>query len=141
MPDTGILKKTRFTLRFPPEVTEKPVTYHLVKDFNFKVNILRAKIVPGEEGKLLMEVEADEQDLERGLAYIRSEGVEVQALAKQVSWDQERCIHCGACTAVCGPGALFLDRETWLVGFDASRCVACEMCVPACPVRVIQVAF
>lgn len=135
------LKKTRVILRFPPEVTEKPITYHLVKDFGLKVNILRAKIVPDEEGKLLMEIEAPEQDLERALEFVRAEGVDVQPLSRQVVWDGQRCIHCGACTAVCGPGALSIDRRTWLVTFDPQRCVACELCVSACPVKVMRVTF
>lgn len=135
------LKKTRVILRFPPEVTEKPITYHLVKDFGLKVNILRAKIVPDEEGKLLMEIEAPEEDLERALEFVRAEGVDVQPLSRQVVWDEQRCIHCGACTAVCGPGALSIDRRTWLVTFDPQRCVACELCVSACPVKVMRVTF
>lgn len=135
------LRKTRVTLRFPPEVTEKPITYHLVKDFGLKVNILRAKIVPDEEGKLLMEIEAPEEDLEKALEFVRAEGVDVQPLSRQVVWDEQRCIHCGACTAVCGPGALSIDRQTWLLTFDSERCVACEMCVSACPVKVMRVTF
>lgn len=134
-------QKRRIILTFPPLVIEKPVTYHLVKDYNFKVNILRAKIVSGEEGRLLFEVQADEDDLERGLEFLRSEGVEVTPLSKEIRWNKEACTHCGACTAVCGSGALSLDMDTWHLSFDVDRCVACELCVNACPFGLLSVHF
>lgn len=133
--------KTRVTFRFPPEIAGKPLTYRLVKEFGFKVNILRAKIDPDEQGKLLMEIEASGENIEKGLQFVRSEGVEVDLLSKQVSWDENRCIHCGACTGVCIPGAFTLDRETYLVTFDPGKCIACEMCEQACPMNVVKVTF
>ena len=51
----------------------------------------------------------------------------------------ERCSHCGACTAVCPSGALYLDRNTREVGFERGRCVTCELCVRGCPLQAVEV--
>jgi ferredoxin len=52
---------------------------------------------------------------------------------------EERCTHCGACTAVCPTGALHIERPDMTVRFDQARCSVCELCVTACPPRVMKV--
>ena len=37
-------KKIKVTLYFPANKVTKPITYHLVKDYDLKVNILNADI-------------------------------------------------------------------------------------------------
>ncbi len=133
--------KRRFTIKFKPEETKKPLTYHLVKDYNLKVNILRADINEGQEGRLLMEVDANKADLEKGLDFLKAEGVEIIPLEQQLKWKKEECIHCGACTAVCFSGALKLDREKWEVILDSEKCVVCGLCVSACPLKIISIDF
>ncbi|MFA6696533.1 MAG: 4Fe-4S dicluster domain-containing protein [Sphaerochaeta sp.] len=46
---------------------------------------------------------------------------------------------CGACTAVCSSGALWMDSEAKLQ-FDVSHCVVCGLCVHACPMRLFEVS-
>ena len=41
---------TKVVLRFPPELTDQPVTYKLIKEYDLMVNILRGHIIPKEEG-------------------------------------------------------------------------------------------
>jgi len=135
------MKKVRFILEFPPECSDKPLTYHLVKDYDLKVNILRGTITAGKKGKLLIEVEAKEDNIERGLKFLTGQGVEIKPISQQVVVDEERCIHCGACTAVCFSGALDLDRNEWKLVFEPEKCVACELCVTACPLRLINIGF
>jgi len=135
------MKKVRFILEFPPECSDKPLTYHLVKDYDLKVNILRGTITAGKEGKLLIEVEAEEDNIEKGLKFLTGQGVEIKPISQQVVVDEEKCIHCGACTAVCFSGALDLDRNEWKLVFEPEKCVACELCVTACPLRLINVGF
>lgn len=93
--------RCRFTIKFPPESSKIPLTYHLIKDYDFMVNILRATISGEQEGRLLMEVEAEPDKLEQGLAFLKSHNVTIIPLNQQITVDQDRCIHCGACTAVC----------------------------------------
>lgn len=133
--------KRRFTIKFPPESTKIPLTYHLIKDYNLMVNILRAAITGEQEGRLLIEVEAEPDDLEHGLAFLKSHNVTIIPLDQQIRVDTSRCIHCGACTAVCFSGALTLDREKWELAFDHEKCVMCGLCVTACPLRIIRAEF
>ncbi|MEW6522880.1 MAG: NIL domain-containing protein [Bacillota bacterium] len=132
--------RTRVVLRFPADRVEQPITYHLIRDYGVRVNILRARVNPGEEGTLLLEIEAPDTELAAALEFAASEGVEVTPLAKQVLIDADSCIDCGACTAVCVTGALQLDTG-YRLAFDPGRCVACELCVGACPLRAIEVTF
>ena len=57
--------KRRLVLAFPPEMVEQPVTYHLIKDYELMVNILRANVTPNEEGRLVVEISGEKKDLLR----------------------------------------------------------------------------
>jgi len=135
------MPKKRFVLLFPPESIEKPLTYHLVKDFDLQVNILRATINPGKAGELLLEVEAGTEAIEKGLEYLKGHRVHIKPIVKKIRWTEEDCIHCGVCTAVCASGALSISRQTWKLEFDPEHCIACEFCVKACPLRLMAVSF
>jgi ABC-type methionine transport system ATPase subunit len=54
-------KKIKVTLYFPANEITKPVTYHLVKDYDLKVNILNADISLNKVGKLTMDIEGEEK--------------------------------------------------------------------------------
>lgn len=49
--------------------------------------------------------------------------------------DVEKCLYCGACTAVCPVYCLEL-KETRLIA-DNSKCINCTACVRMCPVGAI----
>lgn len=135
------MAKKRVVLTFPPELTEKPLTYHLVKDFDLAINILKAKITPGEEGTLVVELSnGSPQKIDDGLDFLARHGVAIEPLSKRITLQEEECIHCGSCTAVCKSGALSLGEENRLV-FDRDKCIVCELCVTACPMRIIKVTF
>lgn len=134
--------KKKVVLNFPPELTDKPITYRLVKDFDLAINILRAKVTPQEEGRLLVELSnGNEKLLDQGLEYLREQGVGVQLLSQDIIWDEDKCVHCGACTAVCFSKAFALDKENFKVSFNCDKCIACELCLTACPVQAIQGGF
>ncbi len=133
--------KKRFIMKFPAESSDKPLTYHLIKEYDLRINILRATINAGKEGKLLMEVEALEHNIQEGIDFLEREGVTVTPLEKQLHIDEDDCIHCGACTAVCFPDALSLNNETWELDFAKEKCVVCGLCVNACPLKIIEIGF
>lgn len=133
-----MLKKGLF-LKFSPEIVEKPIVYRLVKDYNLIFNILKATITPGKEGIMILELIGERDSLERGLQYLKEEGVEVQPLGQQVMKNENLCIHCGACTAVCPTGALSVDRETFKVLYDPEKCTACAFCVSACITKAMEI--
>lgn len=133
--------KRRFILKFPPQSGDKPLSYVLVKEFDIRINILKAEVIPGKRGNLLLELEATASNLKNGIAYLEQHQVECIPLDKKISWKQELCIHCGNCTAVCFAGALTMDSNTWQLEFHKDECVACELCVKACPLRLFDIDF
>lgn len=134
------MARRRLDLTFPPRQATKPITYHLVKDFDLVPNILRAQIQPGQQGRMLLEVTGPREAIDAGVEFLTGEGLEVLPAASDICLDEEQCVTCGLCTAVCKPGALTLDDEYGLV-FDKDKCVYCEACVVACPRRAISLRF
>ena len=67
-------RRLRFT--FPPHVLQEPVIYRLVKDFDIVVNIRRGE-VSADRGSVVLELESDEETLERGIAWLTGQGVQV----------------------------------------------------------------
>ncbi|GAB4273640.1 MAG: NIL domain-containing protein [Deferrisomatales bacterium] len=124
-------------LIFRPEVMYQPVIYRLAREFDLVFNILEAKILPRLEGRLILELRGTEADVARGVRYLEDAGVEVTPIAENISRDEERCVHCGACTAVCRTGALDLDRATMEVRFLPEKCAACGQCELACPMKAL----
>lgn len=138
MPDT-ITKS--ISLRYTPELVEEPIIYHLVRDYDLVPNIIRASISPDKEGYTLLSLTGREADYQRALAYLQRLRLVVEQLADKVSWDEQRCTQCGACTAVCPSGALAIRRPEMTVSFDGGKCVVCHMCIEACPVSAVKLDF
>ena len=134
------MPRKRFDLTFPPNQSLKPVVYHLVKDYDLVPNIIRAQIQPGQEGRMLVELTGKKEDFEHGVAFLAEQGLAVAEAASDICLDEEQCVVCGLCTAVCKPEALTLDGSAELV-FDKDKCVYCEACVIACPRRAITLRF
>jgi ferredoxin len=133
--------KDRFIMRFPPATTSKPLTHHLIKDFDIKINILKGVITSGKEGRLLVEWEAEDDKFKAGLDYLEKEGVEILSILNQITLDKEKCVHCGACISTCLSGALDLNRDTWELEFAPENCVACGLCAKSCPLRLFTIEF
>lgn len=125
-------------LRFPKTEISKPTVCHLAKNFDLSFNILRATILPRKEGIMVLELLGTKKNFKLGISYLREQGVLVQNASQEVTRNKEKCIHCGACTAVCPSGALSVNRKTMEVEFDQKRCSVCELCVPACPTRSME---
>jgi ferredoxin len=135
------MARRRLDLTFPLAEALKPLTYHLVKDYDLTPNILRAQIQPGQEGRMLLEVWGDKDAIEQGVAFLIEEGITVHPAASDICLEEETCVTCGLCTAVCKPEALTLDKESAALVFDKDKCVYCEACVIACPRRAITLEF
>jgi len=126
-------------LRFSEDVAQKPVVYHLAKDFDLVFNILNATILPGKEGVMVMELSGSKKNFRDGVAFLKSNGIKVKNASREVKRVTARCTHCGACTAVCPTGALSIRRPEMEVVFDQDKCSICELCVSACPPRAMEV--
>ncbi|MCE5243192.1 MAG: NIL domain-containing protein [Syntrophobacteraceae bacterium] len=129
----------RLVLSFPPHMIDQPITYQLVKKYDLMVNILRARITPNEEGRLVMEISGKKKNLDEGLAFLDDLGVRVEPLAHDIRWYEDRCIECTACTSICPTGALSVKRPEMRVTFKHEKCIACELCLPACPYKALEI--
>lgn len=130
--------RKRVVLDFPASQIQTPITYILAKEYDIASNILRAEISPEETGKLVMEMDGLPENLDKALERIKGFGIEVTEIARKISFDMDKCVHCGVCVSVCLAGALKLD-ETYHLQFIESKCTLCEMCVTACPVDVVNI--
>lgn len=133
--------KKRFILNFPPDSGDKPFSYHLVKDYDIRINILKAEVYPGKRGSLLLELQGKKENIEQGVEYLRKQNIICESLEKRIHFQEEKCIDCGNCTAVCFAGALTMNHENWKLEFDKSQCVVCELCIPACPLHLFEIDF
>jgi len=133
--------KKRYVLNFPPDSGDKPFSYHLVKDYDIRINILKAEVYPGKRGSLLLELQGKKENIEHGVEYLKRQNIICESLEKRIHFQEEKCIDCGNCTAVCFAGALTMNRKTWKLEFDKSQCVVCELCIPACPLHLFEIDF
>ena len=135
------MAKKRLVLTFPPEGVERPVVAMMVRDYDVITNILRAEISEGEIGRMLVELEGPAARIKAGVRHLEELGVQVEEAIRDIELDEELCISCGACTAVCQPRALKVGAPDWELVLDKDRCILCGFCVDACPLQLIKVRF
>ncbi|MCD6185232.1 MAG: 4Fe-4S dicluster domain-containing protein [Deltaproteobacteria bacterium] len=126
-------------LRFSTQTVHTPVVCTLVKKFDLTFNILNATILPRKEGVMVLELSGTKNNFKNGVQYLKNQGVDVKKASQEIKRNDKKCTHCGACTAVCPTGALYIQRPEMLVAFDQKKCSVCELCVPACPPRAIEI--
>ncbi len=132
----------KIVLSFPKEKIDKPIVYKLIKDFDLVFNIMKASITPDQEGHMVLELSGEKSEIERGLKYLKDQGVSIQPLSKDIKVNWDKCTQCGACVSICPTDALYIkDRKTMEVAFDPEKCIACELCIRPCPPRAIEVHF
>ncbi len=131
----------RIVLRFPRRLVDRPIVSRLVKDFNLDFNILKASVTPDEEGLLVLELSGNQEDYDKGIGYLTKTGVRIQSLSQDVTRNEERCTHCGACITVCPTGAFELEPLTRQVNFLNEKCLACGLCIKTCPPRAMELHF
>lgn len=130
--------KRKILIIFPSQLTSLPVTYNLVKKYDLKINILRATIKYNVEGNLFLEIDGTSENIENAIRYLEDLGAKIDLLNKRIHYDNEVCVHCGACTAICSSGALSFDEKSYKIIFDEEKCIGCELCIKACPAKAIS---
>ena len=131
-------KRVKALLSYPPGAVGKPITYSLVRQFNLWINILHAEIAADKAGRLIMDIQGNADDVDRGLRFLTAEDIEYEILNGSIVWDEDKCVHCGACTAVCPSHALTMDKLDWSLLFDKEKCYLCRLCTRACPVGAMS---
>ncbi len=129
----------KVVIRYPADVVDQPIVFRLVKDYDLVFNILKARVFPRREGLLVLELSGTKENFDKGIHYLKEQGLKVESLAKSVKQNDEKCVHCGACIAFCPTGALHFNGDSLKVLFDAEKCNGCEICVSACPPRAMEV--
>ncbi len=130
----------KIVLRFPKRLVDRPIICRLVKDYNLEFNLLKASVTQ-EEGLMVLELSGDRKEYDKGINFLIKTGVKIQSLSQDVTRNEERCTHCGACVTICPAGAFELDRKTRRVKFHDNKCIACGLCITACPPRAMEVHF
>jgi L-aspartate semialdehyde sulfurtransferase ferredoxin len=78
-----VVPRLRVRLTFPPSLIQEPILYRLVKDFDIVINVRRAD-VKADYGWVMLEMEADEATLQRGVAWLKERGVQVDPIERDV---------------------------------------------------------
>ena len=132
----------KLMLHFPKCECEKPIIYHLVKDYDLVVNVFRAKVTPEEEGFLVLDVTGTEANIQHAMDYVNTFNVQVNTTGKGVVRDEEKCTHCGYCIPYCPTKALHLsDETTRKVTYNEADCIECLACIRVCPYGACASAF
>ena len=79
----GTTTRLRLRLTFPTHLVQEPIVYRLVKDFDIVINIRRAD-VKADYGWIALELEGDEGALERGVKWLKTKGVHVDPIERDV---------------------------------------------------------
>ena len=77
------MTRMRLRLTFPPHLIQEPIVYRLVKDFDIVINIRRAD-VKADYGWMALELDGDEATLQRGVAWLKEKGVQVDPIERDV---------------------------------------------------------
>ncbi len=132
----------KLLLFFPLCETEKPIIYHLVKDYDLMVNVYRAKVTPEEFGYLALEVTGTEKNIKAGMDFVKTFDVTINTSGKGVLRDKDKCTHCGHCITHCRVDALHIpDRATREVVYEEAKCIECLACIKVCPYDACTSAF
>lgn len=70
------MAKQRVKFTFPQELITLPIIYQLGKEFNVVTNIRRADVTE-DRGWVVLELEGDPEEIERGLEWVAAKGVRV----------------------------------------------------------------
>lgn len=70
------MAKQRVKFTFPQELITMPIIYDLGKQFNVVTNIRRADVTE-DRGWVVLELDGDMEEIERGLEWVASKGVRV----------------------------------------------------------------
>jgi len=77
------MARRRVMFTFPQELITKPIIYTLGQQFQVVTNIRRADVTE-DRGWVVLELEGGEDNIERGLAWVKEQGVRVDPIGGDV---------------------------------------------------------
>ena len=70
-------------LTFPQKLIKEPLTFQLAKKYNIMPNIRRAKVTE-KIGELVLELEGKEENLNKGVGFLKKAGVIVEPVVGDI---------------------------------------------------------
>ena len=75
--------RVKLYLTYPSRLVREPLIYHLSRNFDLVFNIRQAS-VNEEIGIIAIELDGDDDSIERGIAWLRERGVTVEPIEQNV---------------------------------------------------------
>jgi ABC-type methionine transport system ATPase subunit len=75
--------KKRVKLTFPQQLIKEPVIFTMAQQFNVMPNIRRARVTET-VGEMILELEGDQENLEKGMHWLKEKGIEVELVEGDV---------------------------------------------------------
>ncbi|MCL4492804.1 MAG: NIL domain-containing protein [Nitrospirae bacterium] len=75
--------KRRVKLTFPQQLIKEPVIFTMAKKYDVLPNIRRARVTDT-VGEMILELEGEEVNLEKGIQALRDQGIEVELIEGDV---------------------------------------------------------
>lgn len=69
----------RVKLTFPQSLIKEPVIFTMAKKYDVVPNIRRARVTET-VGEMILELDGEEENLEKGIKYLKERGVEVELI-------------------------------------------------------------
>ncbi len=69
--------KRRVKLTFPPNLIKEPVIFTMAKQFKVMPNIRRARVTET-VGEMILELDGADDDIEKGIHWLKEKGVDVE---------------------------------------------------------------
>ena len=69
--------KKRIKLTFPQRLIKEPVIFTMAKKYDVMPNIRRARVTET-VGEMVLEIEGTEENLEKGIKFLKEQGVDVE---------------------------------------------------------------
>lgn len=70
--------KKRVKLTFPQDLIKEPVIFNMAKNFDIMPNIRRARVTET-VGEMILELESSEDNLKKGVDFLKEQGVVVES--------------------------------------------------------------
>ena len=77
------MAKRVIKLTFSQDLVKEPITFQMEKKYNILPNIRRAKVTET-VGELVLELEGKEQDLDKGIEFLKKAGVIIDSIVGDI---------------------------------------------------------
>lgn len=81
------MAKIRVHLVYPENLVKEPVIFRMAKQFDVMPNIRKAK-VSDTMGEIMLELEGEEENIRKGIQYMKDAGVGVELLEEEFLEEQ-----------------------------------------------------